>query len=143
MTRQQHVKGILFDLLTVWILIIVFFILILMFAKAHASQGVELVWEPPTTREDGSAFPLTDVQHYVVCGASVSKGACDRFDEKPTQPMMHLVDSGGSLVDTFFRVRVVDISNIASDWSTEIQYILNKPSAPGSPWFRFEWGAGS
>lgn len=124
-----------------FILILLGILLYIIVSIAKADQSIKLTCTPPTTREDGSELRPEEISHYHFCGSEVSNGACEKVSHEMETCELILPDAN-DLIGTFFQVKVVDIDNIPSDWSNEVQFLVNRPGTPTSLKFIFEWVPG-
>ena len=86
-------------------------------------MSVTLIWDVPTTREDGSILPLDEIDHYEM----QYNGSFYSLVAKDVSEL-----NIGSTLGTF-RIRCCDVYEKCSIWSNELVIDATKgnPDAPG------------
>ena len=82
-----------------------------------------LIWDIPTTRTDGTALPLSEIDHHEL---QLDGQLYDTYPGSTNE-----VDIG--TIEGVFRVRTIGIYGGVSDWSNELVVTITRgnPSAPG------------
>lgn len=98
--------------------------------------AASLVWEPPTSRVDGTPLPASEIGMYEICVAE-SADACaapgtsspPRFYEALASPVpIESLDlPAGSW---YFTIRTVDTTGLASEWADPVSYTIVAPPNP-------------
>lgn len=99
--------------------------------------AASLVWEPPTSRVNGTPLPSSEIDMYEICVAE-SADACaaprnsapPRFYEALASPVpIESLDlPAGSW---YFTIRTVDTTGLVSDWAEPVLHqILAPPNPP-------------
>jgi hypothetical protein len=99
------------------------------------ATGASLVWEPPTTRVDGTPLPAAEIGMYEICVASDSTTCAEggttapRFYEALASPVpIESLDlPAGSW---YFTIRTVDTNGLASEWADPVSYTIVAPPNP-------------
>ena len=100
------------------------------------AAGPSLVWEPPTTRVDGTPLASSEIDMYEIC-VTKTEGAC--VDPGPsTAPHFYEALSSPVPIESldlpagswYFTIRTVDTTGLISEWATPVSYTIVAPPNP-------------
>ncbi|QIT56350.1 fibronectin type III domain-containing protein [Aquisalimonas sp. 2447] len=86
-------------------------------ASGSGDGEVTLSWERPTSREDGTTFMASEVDHYEIAYGSSSDDYTETFETANTSARINSLPTGESY---YFTVRVRDTSGLISEFAPEI-----------------------
>lgn len=107
--------------------------LLFLFLLLPAVAGAKsLYWEPPTTRVDGTALPLAEIQHFDLCASRVA--GCVQgpviLEAGPDWNSVPIEAFDLPPGTWYFTIRTVDTDGLVSEWADPVSHTIVAPPSP-------------